>query len=48
MELPGAALRRAGFPVNAELMQQPVVTDLLVGQDGRAYAARLVQTRMVH
>lgn len=48
MELPGAALRRAGFPVNAELMQQPVVTDLLVGQDGRPYAARLVQTRMVH
>jgi hypothetical protein len=48
MELPGAALRRAGFPVNAELMQQPVVTDVLVGQDGRPYAARLVQTRMVH
>jgi hypothetical protein len=48
MELPGAALRQAGFPVNAELMRQPVVTDLLVGQDGRPYAARLVQTRMVH
>lgn len=48
MELPTSALRMAGFPVNAELVGRRVVTDLLVGQDGRPYAARLVQTQLVH
>ena len=48
MELSSSALRMAGFPVDAELMGHRVMTDLLVGQDGRPYAARLVQTRMVH
>lgn len=48
VELSASALRMAGYPVNTDLLQRRVVTDVLVGQDGRPYAARLVQTRMDH
>ncbi len=48
MEMPGSALQLVGYPVNEELLQRRVVTDMLVGQDGMPYAVRLVQTRANH
>lgn len=45
LELPGSALQLIGYPVNEELLERRVVTDVLVGQDGVPYAVRLVQTR---
>jgi hypothetical protein len=48
VELPGSSLQLVGYPVNAEMMDRRVVTDLLLGQDGRPYAVRLVPTQIVH
>jgi hypothetical protein len=48
VELPALTLRSAGYPVNPGLIGRHVLTDVILGQDGRPYAARLVQTRMVH
>ncbi len=48
VEMPGSALQLVGYPVNEELLQRRVVTDMLVGQDGVPYAVRLVQTRVNH
>jgi hypothetical protein len=48
LELPGSALQLIGYPVNEELWERRVLTDVLVGQDGTPYAVRLVQTRVNH
>lgn len=45
LEMPGSALQLIGYPVNEELLERRVLTDVLVGQDGVPYAVRLVQTR---
>ncbi len=44
LELPGSALQLIGYPVDGDLLQRRVLTDVLVGQDGMPYAVRLVQT----
>jgi hypothetical protein len=46
--LPGSALRLVGYPVNEDLAERRVVTDVLVSQDGTPYAVRLVSTQAVH
>jgi hypothetical protein len=48
MDLPGSALQRIGYPVDGQLLDRRIVTDVLVGQDGMPYAVRLVQTRKLH
>jgi hypothetical protein len=48
LELPGSALQLIGYPVNEQLLERRVLTDVLVGQDGTPYAVRLVQTRVNH
>lgn len=48
MDLPGSALQLIGYPVDGQLLDRRVLTDVLVGQDGMPYAVRLVQTRNVH
>ena len=48
MDLPGSALQLIGYPVDGQLLDRRIVTDVLVGQDGMPYAVRLVQTRNVH
>jgi hypothetical protein len=48
MNLPGSALQLIGYPVDEELLERRVLTDVLVGQDGTPYAVRLVQTRSSH
>jgi hypothetical protein len=45
LDLPGSALQLIGYPVDEELLERRVLTDILVGQDGMPYAVRLVQTR---
>lgn len=45
MEMPGSALQLIGYPVDEQLLDRRVTTDLLVGQDGVPYAIRFVQTR---
>ncbi len=45
VDMPGSALQLVGYPVNEELLQRRVLTDILVGQDGLPYAVRLVQSR---
>ena len=47
LELPGSALRLVGYPVDEELSERRVVTDVLLSQDGTPYAVRLVRTRAV-
>jgi hypothetical protein len=44
LDLSGSALQLIGYPVNEELLERRVLTDVLVGQDGMPYAVRLVQT----
>ena len=48
LELPGSALQLVGYPVNEELLEHRVLTDVLVGQDGLPYAVRLVRTQAIH
>jgi len=48
MDLPGSALQQIGYPVDGQLLDRRILTDVLVGQDGMPYAVRLVQTRNVH
>jgi hypothetical protein len=48
LDLPGSALQLIGYPVDEELLERRVLTDVLVGQDGVPYAVRLVQTRSTH
>jgi hypothetical protein len=48
MDLPGSALQLIGYPVDEELLERRVLTDVLVGQDGMPYAVRFVQTRTSH
>ncbi len=48
LELPGSSLQLIGYPVDEQLLERRVLTDVLVGQDGLPYAVRLVQTRTVH
>jgi hypothetical protein len=48
MDLSGSALQLIGYPVDGQLLDRRIVTDVLVGQDGMPYAVRLVQTRNVH
>ena len=48
MDLPGSALQLIGYPVEGQLLDRRILTDVLVGQDGMPYAVRLVQTRNVH
>jgi hypothetical protein len=48
LEMPGAALQLVGFPVNEELLERRVLTDVLVGQDGVPYAVRLVRSQARH
>ncbi len=47
LELPGSALRLVGYPVDEELSERRVVTDVLLSQDGTPYAVRLVRARAV-
>ena len=48
LDLPGSALQLIGYPVDEDLLERRVLTDVLVGQDGVPYAVRLVQTRSIH
>lgn len=48
IDMPGSDLQLMGYPVNEQLLERRVVTDVLVGQDGMPYAVRLVQTRSDH
>lgn len=48
MDLPGSALQLIGYPVDGQLLDRRILTDVLVGQDGMPYAVRLVQARNVH
>jgi hypothetical protein len=48
MDLPGSALQLIGLPIEGQLLDRRIVTDVLVGQDGMPYAVRLIQTRNVH
>jgi hypothetical protein len=45
MDLPGSALQLIGYPVDGQLLDRRILTDVLVGQDGMPYAVRLVNTR---
>ncbi len=45
MDLPGSALQLIGYPVDGQLLDRRIVTDILIGQDGMPYAVRLVNTR---
>ncbi len=48
MDLPGSALQLIGYPVDGQLLDRRILTDVLVGQDGMPYAVRLVHARNVH
>jgi hypothetical protein len=48
LEVPGASLRLVGYPVDEELAERRVVTDILLAQDGTPYAMRLVRTKAIH
>ncbi len=48
MDLPGSALQLIGYPVEGQLLDRRILTDVLVGQDGMPYAVRLVRARNVH
>jgi len=47
VDMPGSALQQIGYPVDGQLLDRRILTDVLVGQDGMPYAVRLVQTRDV-
>jgi hypothetical protein len=48
MDLPGTALQLMGYPVDEELIERRVLTDVLVSHDGMPYAVRLIQARDIH
>lgn len=48
MNLSGSALQLMGYPVDGQLLDRHILTDVLVGQDGMPYAVRLVQVRNVY
>jgi len=48
VDLPGSALQQIGYPVDGQLLDRRILTDVLVGQDGMPYAVRLVQARNIH
>jgi hypothetical protein len=48
MDLPGSDLQLIGYPIDGQLFDRRILTDVLVGQDGMPYAVRLVETRNVH
>jgi hypothetical protein len=48
MEIPLAALRSAGFDVNLADPSASLSADVLVGQDGRALAVRLLRSSRFH
>jgi hypothetical protein len=48
LDLPGPALQLIGYPVDGQLLNRHVLTDVLVGQDGMPYAVRLVETGSVY
>jgi hypothetical protein len=43
VNLPGRDLRLVGFPVSEEIADRRVLADVLLAQDGRPFALRLVQ-----
>ncbi|MGH9834367.1 MAG: hypothetical protein ACREBD_18475 [Blastocatellia bacterium] len=43
VELPGSALREVGLPVDPETANEPVIADVVLGQDGLARAIRFVR-----
>ena len=43
VEMPASALRLVGAPIHETLADRRVLADFLVGQDGTAYAVRLVR-----
>jgi hypothetical protein len=47
MDLPGSDLQLMGYPIEGQLLDRRILTDVLVGQDGMPYAVRLVQARNV-
>ncbi len=47
VDMPGSALQLIGYPVDGQLLDRRILTDVLVGQDGMPYAVRLVNTRNV-
>ena len=48
VDMPGSALQLIGYPVDGQLLDRRILTDVLVGQDGMPYAVRFVQARNVH
>ncbi len=48
VDMTGSALQLIGYPVDGQLLDRRILTDVLVGQDGMPYAVRFVQTRNVH
>jgi len=48
VDLPGSALQQIGYPIDGQLLDRRILTDVLVGQDGMPYAVRLVQARNIH
>jgi len=47
LKLPGSALQLLGYPINHELLDRSVLTDVLVGQDDVPYAVRFVQLQAI-
>jgi hypothetical protein len=43
VELPGSALSEVGLPVDPETANEPVIADVVLGQDGLARAIRFVR-----
>jgi hypothetical protein len=43
VELPGSALKEVGLPVGPETANEPVIADVVLGQDGLARAIRFVR-----
>ncbi len=47
VNMTGSALQLIGYPVDGQLLDRRILTDVLVGQDGMPYAVRFVQARNV-
>ena len=43
VQVPRMAMRNAGFPVREERLNEPVLADVLVGEDGTARGIRFVK-----
>jgi anti-sigma factor RsiW len=43
VELPGSALSEVGLPIDPETVKEPVIADVVLGQDGLARAIRFVR-----